>query len=76
MWERDTIRKNFANPLATCDLHVVLTSLNAAISGDVSYDSGTQEQTITPVKKPSAPIHEGQPPRPRAAAEIRQPANS
>jgi hypothetical protein len=57
MWERDTIRKNFAKLLATFDPHVVLTSLNTAISGDLAYDSGTQDQTITPVKTRGAPIH-------------------
>ena len=44
------IRKNFADLLENYDPHVVLHSLETARSGRLGYDSGTYEETITPVK--------------------------
>ncbi|HWY16421.1 MAG TPA: nuclear transport factor 2 family protein [Rhizomicrobium sp.] len=44
------IRKNFAGLLDNYDPHVVLHSLETARSGTLGYDSGTYEETITPVK--------------------------
>ena len=44
------IRKNFAGLLENYDPHVVLHSLETARSGTLGYDSGTYEETITPVK--------------------------
>ena len=44
------IRKNFAGLLETYDPHVVLHSLESARSGRLGYDSGTYEESITPMK--------------------------
>ena len=44
------IRRNFAGLLENYDPHVVLHSLETARSGTLGYDSGTYEETITPVK--------------------------
>jgi uncharacterized protein (TIGR02246 family) len=44
------IRKNFAGLLENYDPHVVLHSLETGRSGTLGYDSGTYEETITPVK--------------------------
>ena len=44
------IRKNFTGLLENYDPHVVLHSLETARSGRLGYDSGTYEETITPVK--------------------------
>jgi ketosteroid isomerase-like protein len=45
-----TIRKNFAGLLANYDPHIVLTSLETGTSGRFGYDSGTYDETITPMK--------------------------
>src|ERR1700688_3833372 len=44
------IRKNFAGLLENYDPHVVLHSLETGSAGRLGYDSGTYEETITPVK--------------------------
>jgi ketosteroid isomerase-like protein len=55
-WEgTDAIRKNFAGVLATYNPHIALHSLMSEASGALAYDSGTYEETITPVKG-GAPI--------------------
>ncbi len=44
------IRKNFAGLLENYNPHIVLHSLGTSRSGRLGYDSGTYEETITPVK--------------------------
>jgi ketosteroid isomerase-like protein len=44
------IRKNFAGLLKMYDPHVVLHSIETGRSGKLGYDSGTYNETITPVK--------------------------
>jgi len=50
-WEgTDSIRKNFAGILATYSPHIVLHSTKSETSGTLAFDSGTYDETITPVK--------------------------
>jgi|SRR5580704_18368374 uncharacterized protein (TIGR02246 family) len=44
------IRKNFGQLLAEYNPHIALHSINADSSNNLAYDSGTYEETITPVK--------------------------
>jgi len=49
-WEGATaIRKHFAGLLAKFNPRIVLHSMRSETSGNLSYDSGTYEETITPV---------------------------
>lgn len=50
-WEgTDAIRQNFVGVLAAYNPHIVLHSIKSEASGALAYDSGTYEETITPVK--------------------------
>jgi uncharacterized protein (TIGR02246 family) len=50
-WEgTDSIRKSFAGILAIYSPHIVLHSSKSQTSGDLAFDSGTYDETITPVK--------------------------
>jgi uncharacterized protein (TIGR02246 family) len=46
----DNIRKNFSGLLTTYDPHISLRSIASENSGELAYDSGTYDETITPVK--------------------------
>jgi uncharacterized protein (TIGR02246 family) len=49
-WEGvETIRRNFAGLLAHYNPHIVLRSIRHAASGNLGYESGAYDETITPV---------------------------
>ena len=50
-WEgTDNIRKNFAGILSAYDPQIRLRSIASESSGDLGYDSGVYDETITPAK--------------------------